>query len=477
MEPTIASRILKNFLSLSGAALIHSVIAVISTIYLARVLSPDGYGKVSFAFALVQLFLVLSAFGLDTLGIREVARNKEKVKEYLGNILSLKLALAFLLFIVLLVIINYLNKPEEINHLIFLYGLVLFPSALFFEWTWQGLERMGNIGMSKIIRQCIYLALLIFLVKNSKDISFVPLAFLGVNILYAIILYGLFLRNYGTVSLRYEPNKWKILIKDSTPIGISLVLGIVIYNINTILLNFFRTDYEVGHYNAAFQIISFVLIFIVVLFDVLFPTLSRLYHTSIGKMEKILSLSGKALIFLTVPIAVGGSLLAPRLMNLIFGNEYNEGAAALRILLWFLVMVAINTIYARGLLAVNLQNYLMKAVVLQALILLTLSIIFIKYFGIKGAALATLLTEIIMFYPYYKGFTSIVRGVHIRKNIPVPFISSGVMGLFLIIFNNWNVFVLIASAILIYAGMVYFLKGIDVEEIKWIVNNALGKEE
>lgn len=477
MEPTIASRILKNFLSLSVAALTHSVIAVISTIYLARVLGPDGYGKVTFAFAFVQFFLVVSAFGLDTLGIREVARNKERVKEYLGNILTLKLVLAFLLFIVLLVIINYLNKPEEISHMIFLYGLVLFPSALFFEWTWQGLERMGNIGISKIIRQSLYLVLLIIFVKNRKDISFVPLAFLSVNILYAIILYGLFLRIYGTVRLRYEPNEWKTLIKGSMPIGISLVLGIVIYNINTILLSLFRSDYEVGYYNAAFQIISFVLIFIVVFFDALFPTLSSLYHTSIGKMEKILSLSGKALVLLTVPIAVGGSLLAPRLMNLTFGNEYNEGVAALRILLWFLVMVAINTIYARGLLAVNLQNYFMKAVVLQTLILLALSLIFIKYFGVKGAALATLCTEVIMFYPYYKGFTNIVRGVHIRKNISVPFMSSGVMGLFLIIFNNWNIFVLIVSAILIYASMVYFLKGLDVEEIKWIINRALGREE
>lgn len=150
----IASRVLKNFLSLSAAGLVHSVVAVVSTIYLARVLEPEGYGRISFAFAFVQYFLTLSAFGLDIVGVRSVAREKDKVKEYVGNIMAIKLTVSLVLFIALVVIIPLLGRPTETNKMMLIYGLVLFPSALFFEWTWQGLESGGL----KMIRHFRYLA-------------------------------------------------------------------------------------------------------------------------------------------------------------------------------------------------------------------------------------------------------------------------------------------------------------------------------
>lgn len=139
----IGSRVLKNFLSLSAAGLVHSVVAVVSTIYLARILEPEGYGRISFAFAFVQYFLTLSAFGLDIVGIRSVAREKDKVKEYVGNIMAIKLTVTLVLFLALVSIIPFFGRPSETNKIMLIYGLVLFPTALFFEWTWQGVESGG----------------------------------------------------------------------------------------------------------------------------------------------------------------------------------------------------------------------------------------------------------------------------------------------------------------------------------------------
>lgn len=150
----IASRVLKNFLSLSAAGLVHSGVAVISTVYLARVLGPEGFGRVNFSFAFVQYFLILSAFGLDIVGIRSVARDKEGVKQYVGNIMAIKLSVSIVLFLLLIATIPFLRRSMEANRIMIVYGIALFPTAFFFEWTWQGLETGGL----KMIRQFRYLA-------------------------------------------------------------------------------------------------------------------------------------------------------------------------------------------------------------------------------------------------------------------------------------------------------------------------------
>lgn len=471
----IANRLLKNFLSLSAAAAVHSAVAVISTVYLARVLGPEGFGRISLAFAFVQFFLILSAMGLDTIGVREVARNKDRVKEYAGQIITLKFFLASLLFIVLVASIPILNRPAETNRLLFIYSLVLFPSALFFEWTWQGLERMGNIGVSKIIRQSLYMLFLLVLVKDRGDINFVPVIFVAVNILYAVILYGIFLKKYGKVRLTVNIDSWKTLLKNSTPIGVALLLAIMIYSMGTIFLGFFRSDSEVGYYNAAFQVISFMLMFLCVFFDALFPTISNLYLTSREKMEKVLTVSGKIVFLVVAPITVGGTVLAPKIMDLLFGNKYNEGVIGLQILMWVICLVAANSIYARGLLAGNMQNYYLKVVFLQTFVLIVLDAILVIPFGIVGATIATLCAEAAGLYFYWKGFSKIGT-VYIHEVAFKTLVASLFMGAFLVALQGLNLFALMVLGFSIYMGTVYMLNVIEKDELKWAVERILNRQ-
>ncbi len=470
----IASRVLKNFLSLSAAGVVHSIVAAASTIYLARVLEPEGFGRVNFAFAFVQYFLIFSAMGLDTIGVREVARNRERVREYAGNIFAMKFLFACLFFLLLLAVIPLLDRPEETNRLLLLYGLALFPTAFFFEWTWQGLERMGNIGISKMIRQGLYLLLLVLLVESRADLMLVPAIFVGVNVLYALILFGLFLMNYGPVRLSFDMREWKLLLSASIPVGITILLATMIYSMNSVFLGFLRSDSEVGYYNAAFQIISFMLMFMCVFFDALFPTISNLYVTSREKMGKVLNLSGKLLFLAVTPVVVGTTILAPRIMHILYGERYDDGVIALQILIWVLFVVAANSVYARGLLAGNMQNYYMKVVFLQVLTLILLDILLIPRFGLGGAAAATLAAETAGLYFYYRGFIRIAR-VPLGGVVLKSLLASLLMGCLLLLFQPWNVYILVVMGALAYFSMIYFMKVLEVHEVRWAVDRILGR--
>lgn len=470
----IANRLLKNFLSLSAAGIVHSVVAVATTVYLARILGPEGFGIVNFSFAFVQYFLIVSAFGLDIVGVRSVARDKESVKQYVGNIMAIKLTVSIVLFLLLCAIVPFIGRTMEANRIMIMYGIVLFPTALFFEWTWQGLERMGNIGVSKIIRQLLYLVGILLLVRERNYAYLVPVIFLIVNSLYAIILYTLFVKNYGPVRLSFDFSAWRSLASQSAPIALSQILAVMVYTLSPVMLGFMRSNAEVGLYSAAFQIVSFVSVFLSIYFDTIFPTISNLYLTSIEKMERVLAFSGKTLLTVTIPMAVGGTILAGPIMQMFFGEKYMKGTIALQLLIWSIVLIVINSVYARGLLAVNMQNYHVKVVSLQVTVNFILNLLLIPYLGVSGTVLASLSAEITGLYLYYRGFRRI-GNVNLHGSYVKPILAALVMGLFIIPLINWNLIVVLPFAVIVYFTVLVLLKGLDYSELRWAADLIAGK--
>ena len=53
--------------------------------YTARYLGAEGYGILSLALSITGIFGILADLGLNTLMVREVARNKELADTYISN--------------------------------------------------------------------------------------------------------------------------------------------------------------------------------------------------------------------------------------------------------------------------------------------------------------------------------------------------------------------------------------------------------
>jgi len=83
----------KNTFWLGVAEGVTRFLKLFLIIYVARILGATEYGKFTFALAFVSLFAIFSDFGISTIATREIAREKEKEKEF-PSFLSLKLVLS-----------------------------------------------------------------------------------------------------------------------------------------------------------------------------------------------------------------------------------------------------------------------------------------------------------------------------------------------------------------------------------------------
>jgi len=113
----------QNTFFLTSAYVFQKIFAFVYFTLLARWLGPEDIGKYTFAIAFAGIASVFIDLGLTNVLIREVAKFKEKAKEYLANILGLKLLFSLVVFLVLVLLINIWDYPEIVKMLVYVIGI------------------------------------------------------------------------------------------------------------------------------------------------------------------------------------------------------------------------------------------------------------------------------------------------------------------------------------------------------------------
>lgn len=464
-----AQRVVKNLFSLIFSGIITQLIDFIAVVYLARILGPADFGKINFAVAIIAYFTLLVNFGLPLLGAREIARNKEKINEYTGNILMLRLCLAILSLGLLLLMSVFLDKPPDIKYLLLLYGLGLLPSVLILDWVFQGVEKMEYIGFGRILAAAVYAGLVLMFIKSPEQLLLIPCFQVAGSLFASILFISAFVRNFGRPELKLNLISWQSLMRQALPLGISIIMIQVIYNIDTVMLGFMRSEAEIGYYNASYKIILLLIMTGAVYFDAIFPITSIYYKTSLDSLKKLQSYTARLMVTLAFPLAAGGTILAKPLMNLFYGVKYEEGITAFQILIWAAALIYINMIYARGMWACNRQDAYLKIVSIQAAVNILLNFILIPQMGITGAAISTVFSEFIGFLFYYHEFNKVVQ-VPIYNYVLRPIIATVIMSLFLKLGLELNIIFVIPAGAAIYAVSLYLIKGITRDDLSLVQN-------
>jgi len=463
---TAIQRIAKNFLSLSVANIIVGLAGFVGIVYLARVLGPADFGVVNFAIAIITYFMLIANLGLPMLGTRQIARDKDRVREYTANIIALRLALAVISFLLLLLFVLIIDRPAETKYLIVLYGLALFPFALHLEWLFQGIEKMEYIAIAQIIGATLYVALILSLIKSPEQLLTIPLLYtVFLWLLPAFFLVFMARRYFGLVKPRFDAPFWKGLIQQALPMGFAFLMIQIYYNLDTVMLGFMRSNEEVGYYNAAYKMIFFLLTLAGLYYAAIFPVISKYYKTSLESLQRLLSGTARVMVIVGLPIAVGGTLLAGPLLNLIYGSEYSSGIIGFQILVWAVAITWVSATYGHSLLACDRQKKYAVRVAIGTAGNIVLNFILIPHYGLIGAAIATVFTEGVVLLLVYREFNKNVVRVPLNSYILRPVIACLGMAVFLYFFSSWSVLLLIPSGIIIYFVILFLIKGITWGEI------------
>ena len=209
----------------------------------------------------------------------------------------------------------------------------------------------------------------------------------------AIVMLIDFIRLGGVPKIRIDGLAWRAILGASAPIAVTGMVAAVYFSIDIVMLGFFRPQTEAGLYVAAGKILIVGLTAATILRGVFFPVLSRLMADEAARL-KASGYHAEVIIFFGGLTALGGYLLAPEILYIVFGSSYAGADQVLRILMANLALAHIVAVYQVQLLAWDMQKQQMNIVIAGAVLNVALNFWLIPKFGMEAAASTTLVSSL-----------------------------------------------------------------------------------
>lgn len=467
---TTGKRIAKNstFIFLGDA--IRHILQLILVVYLVRYLGAVTFGKYAFALAFTSLFMILSDVGLSTLSIREIARDTSKAGEYLTNISITKFILSLITIGLIVVTINLMHYPLDTTLAVYIAGgIMVFTSFTgSFRSVFRAFERMEYEAITKIVEQILIFGVVLpvlFLGYGLIEVVFVMLIAQAFIFLFTLVI---LIKKFTRPKLTFDFSLSRALIKEALPFGLAWVFAIIYFQTDTVMLSIMKGDAVVGWYNAAYRLVMGTLFIPAAFVGALYPVLSRYFTSSKDSLMVIYEKSFKLLLMQAVPLGIGTTLLADRIITFLYGGDFANSITALQILIWVASVLFIYSIVGYVLASINKQLVDTCITGISALLNVGLNLLLIPTYSYVGAGIASIVSQVFVFTCEFGYLQKNGCKIEASKMVLKPLCAGAVMGLLIYVLGmtSINLFIMVIGAIVIYAICLYLLKAFDEKEME-----------
>ncbi len=394
LNPT--ARIAKNSLVQIVAGVLNKTLGVALVIYAARQLGTAGFGQYAFVLSMNAIFFILTDFGLGTLTTRDLARQPDQDARYFSNIAILRFLLSLLAGSGMVLTVVLLGHPPLIVGLTLVAAFSLFfnsnvDTASAIIYAHQRMEITATVSV-------IVTTLRVTVSLGALAVGAGVMALIWIHTLAAavhmVFLFGV-LFYFSPPSWSLDLAFWKKMLRQAYPLALANLFSVIYFRVDTIMLASLQGQEAVGLYNAAYRLLEFTLILPAYYGGAIFPVISASYANNTQRFMLIYRRSLKYMWMASLPLAVGTFMLAPKFIQVLYGPDYAASVPVLSILMWTLVLIAVNSINAPYLITMGRQKTITVLVLIGMVCNVIFNALLIPRFGMLGAAWVTLGSEVL----------------------------------------------------------------------------------
>lgn len=459
--------IVRNTAFLFAAQIALRVVNPIFNIFIVRQLGDAEFGEYSVLLTWVTVFSVLGDMGVAQYMTREISRDREGAMHLFWDVTALRFILAVIASLTTIggaILLGYDSR--------FILAAVIYCASYFLQAVivplagiLSGYERLDIVSVLSVIGQLIYIAAGIIALMVSDSYLWLVGASL-VNMPVMILALWQIVRRYkmSPPPFRLHPRSWWRLVRAGFPFGINQVSLTVAYRFDTLLLNNFVTTQVIGWYNASYNLSRALTTFTAAFSMALVPTLAREYGSNPETVRMWYYRSFRLLLFIGLPIAVGGMLLADKIIPFLYGWEFQAASIAFAILVWDTLLLMYTSLGGNIAQAIGKESAAARIFAVEAIINLVLNIILIPHYGMIAAAFNTVATELtgtLLFYLLFR--REFGAGLDLKHTLRMAGCAA-VMGLVVVVLHDQSMFITIPVAGLVYVVMTWLTNAITPEE-------------
>lgn len=374
---------------------------LVITVVAARRLNPDPFAILALAMATGWLLGVATDAGLSMYLARETAREPRRGRHFLLEIISVRAGLAFLgATITLLATPSLVPRHWRIQFVLVvaaqLCGAVLETIAHYF----RGLQRSEIESAIHAAYRLVMLALALVVLWQWRRLDYLAIAMLvpgviaiGVSVIVALRL-AIQLEPDTTDAARSLPLSGRLtpsgFFRDVFPLGAAVLISALYFRIDVYFIQQWHGFQPVGGYNAAFRLVEALRLVPAAVMAVTFPLLVQARDTTlVRRVGGTLAIAGGAL-------ALVCAVAAPAIMPIVYGSHYAYAVPAFAVLSLALPLFFLNYALTHQVIGWDGHREYLAIVTMALAGNIAANILLVPRHGLVGAAIATLLTEMIV---------------------------------------------------------------------------------
>jgi O-antigen/teichoic acid export membrane protein len=468
--------IAKNIGILFLSQIVTMVLGLVYIIYIARYLGTDEFGILSFALAFAGIFAVLVDLGLNLLTVREVSRDKSLASKYLGNTIIIKILLALITISLIYLVVTIVKYPQETVNVVYLIGFSVIIGSFsgIFTSIFQANEKMEYQSYGQIINSLLMLAGVLIVIYYGFGLYAIASIYFAVSVL--VFIYNFFICSWKFALPKFEIkiNFWKLILIEALPFALTSVFVLIYYYMDTIMLSILvpNSNSVIGWYSAAYRIVMPLSFIPAIFFSSVFPVMAIFYEKSINSLSFVFNRSIKYMVIFGIPIATGITLLANKIVLLVYGGSYYPSVIALQILIWSVPLIFVDSAFVYLFNSMNKQIIVAKIMGVVALFNILLNILLIPYYSYIGASIVMVISDVItlVLMIFVLSKTQFKVPFELLKDVLKVIIASISMFIPIILLNNLNIILIILISSLFYVFTFLSLNGLDEDDVKIIKN-------
>ncbi len=460
----------RNTAYMTIASIVQKVISFVYFMIVARGLGAEGTGKYFFALSFTTIFVIFVDLGFTNVMVREGAKLKEKLSQYVSSILYIKIFFALFTYIAAVVTINLMGYEIETKYLVYVSGITMLFDSLHLS-LYGVLRAIGNLkfeAIGMILSQAITLILGSIFLWYGYPLIFLMIAFLIPSVLNALFALIIVVKKYHiNLRPRYDRKILTYLIPIVIPFALAGIFGRVYSYIDSVLLSKLAGDIAVGWYSIPYKIAYAFQFIPLALVAALYPRFSEYFVHDKKKLQTVFHYGLKYLLIISLPIAVGIGLLSEDIVVLLFTEEYSNSIVPLQILIGGIVFSFINFVLGALLNACNKQTIQTTFIGIVMVINIILNVWLIPIFGVVGAAISAVVGNMLLtiFSAFIIPRIVKVSGIFLIKTIFQILIAVGVMGLCVWYTKDIGLVWAIVIGAVVYTGMLFMTGAVNRQQI------------
>lgn len=460
--------IAKNTAAMLFATLLRMASSFVLIIFVARYLGSEGMGKFSFLISIFWLFQTIASMGLQPYFVREVSRNKELSSKYLMHISFLSLLAAILMSLVMIAFVHIAEYEEDICRATFFLGsgLLINTINLVFHGMFIAHEKAEFVLIGTTLENLIKLSVGMLLLFSGQGIITLAAVIAGAPIIGFFFNFYLYQKNIAVISYKIECSFCnKIARQIPTFSGISL-FNALFWNADVLILSKVGSMEAVGFYSASLRIVGMIKLILQSYKTAIQPIAAKTFKISTEEFKDFCFKSLHYIFLITMPICIGGVLLADKIIVLFFSNEFITSAQLLKIQIWLLIPYGMALVFASFLIASHHQRIDLRINVVSSLFLIALCFVLIPRYGAMGAAISVVSAQTLFFIQQILFISAHLFKVNFWKISNKILFSSLLMGVTVYFLYPIPVILNIALGMIVFGVLIFLTGEFDLSEVK-----------